>query len=390
MPSVSRPSTAARAPAARSVPEHAIATVSAWFTSAFALSTTTGGRSSTRSPATKAPSVTASGIRVIGHLGAVRDDSATGRHRLVRPQKRAHLVDRLLEQVLRLSPGKYRRLGLRRERGNVHGRLIGVRRRVVRHHEEWRLAGSDELPRHAVHEVRAYAIEAVQIGFDALRGDLRPSGPQLGAPDIAPGVVHDVGILRPMPDRLAQHGGHDAVGGSLDELQPERSPDAVAHVEELLHAEVVHQPPLVVREGAPGVAGGNRPRGFAAVRIALIHRDAAEVALERFHRVEDRGGPVAHAGVQAPAGSDEQREARASHLVADAEVTLLIERHGGLLRHLTRCPSCGRTTATRGGDARLALVVYDDGPLDARGDYRLTAKTQITPPCGTSVLEPRR
>src|SRR5205814_5677000 len=29
------------------------------------------------------------------------------------------------------------------------------------------------------------------------------------------------------------------------------------------------------------------------------------------------------------------------------------------------------------------------GPLDARGDYRLTAKTQITPPCGTSVLEPR-
>src|SRR5439155_19580534 len=29
------------------------------------------------------------------------------------------------------------------------------------------------------------------------------------------------------------------------------------------------------------------------------------------------------------------------------------------------------------------------GPLDARADYRLTAKTQITPPCGTSVLEPR-
>src|SRR2546427_8984640 len=34
--------------------------------------------------------------------------SPTWRHRLVRPQEGAHLVDRLLEQVLRLSPRKYR------------------------------------------------------------------------------------------------------------------------------------------------------------------------------------------------------------------------------------------------------------------------------------------
>src|SRR5438094_10417637 len=81
--------------------------------------------------------------------------SPTWRHRLVRPQEGAHLVDRLLEQVLRLSPRKYRRLRSRRERGNVHGRLIGVRRRVVRRNEERRLAGPDELTRHAVHEVRA-------------------------------------------------------------------------------------------------------------------------------------------------------------------------------------------------------------------------------------------
>jgi hypothetical protein len=37
-----------------------------------------------------------------------------------------------------------------------------------------------------------------------------------------------------MPDRLAQHGGHHPVGGLLDELEPETSADAVAHVEELL------------------------------------------------------------------------------------------------------------------------------------------------------------
>src|SRR5438876_2943316 len=109
-----------------------------------------------------------------------------------------------------------------------------------------------------------------------------------------------------MSDRLAQHGGHDAIGSPLDQLEAEASPDAVAHVEELLRAEVIHQPKLVVREGAPGVAGGNRPRGLAAVRVALIHRDAAEVILERFHRVEYRGGPVAHAGVQAADGSGEK------------------------------------------------------------------------------------
>src|SRR5436309_16104324 len=127
-----------------------------------------------------------------------------------------------------------------------------------------------------------------------------------------------------MPDWLAQYRGHDALGGPLDELEPERSADAVAHVEELLHAEVVHQPQLVVREDAPGVAGRNRSRGLAAVRIALIHRDAAEVALEHFHRVEHRGRPVAHAGVQAPAGGDAQWEARANHLVAHADVSLLL------------------------------------------------------------------
>src|SRR5262249_39779484 len=94
------------------------------------------------------------------------------------------------------------------------------------------------------------------------------------------------------------------------------------------------QPQLVVREATPRVADGNRPRGLAAVRVALVHRDAAEVVLERFHRVEHRGRPVAHARVQAPTGRDEQREARADHLVADPNITFFVERHGGLLRHL--------------------------------------------------------
>src|SRR5262245_30375368 len=65
--------------------------------------------------------------------------------RLVRSQEGAHLVDCLLQQLLGLSPWKYRRLGLRRQRGYVDGRLIGMRRRVIRHHEERRLARSHEL-----------------------------------------------------------------------------------------------------------------------------------------------------------------------------------------------------------------------------------------------------
>src|SRR6185369_9176584 len=166
--------------------------------------------------------------------------------------------------------------------------------------------------------------------------------------------------------------GHDALRGPLDELEPERSADAVAHVEELLRADVVHQPQLVVREGAPGVAGGNRSRGLAAVRIALIHRDAAEIALERFHRVEHRGGPVAHARVQSPAGSDEQWEARANHLVANADVTLFIERHGSLLRHLVRCPSSGGTSVYDGQSANAGMT--------SRAKRRRLSRPRAPPP----------
>src|SRR5437899_9439925 len=49
----------------------------------------------------------------------------------------------------------------------------------------------------------------------------------------------------------------------------------IAHKEELADAEVVHQAQLVVGEGAPGVLDRDRPRGFSAVRVALVHRDAA-------------------------------------------------------------------------------------------------------------------
>jgi hypothetical protein len=120
------------------------------------------------------------------------------------------------------------------------------------------------------------------------------------------------------------------VGGPLHELEGKGATDAVAHEKELPDAEVVHQPELVLREGTPGVVDRDRPTRLAAVGVALIHRDAAKVVLERFHGVEHSGGPIADAGVQAPTGGDQQWEAGAGLLVADADVALVVKRHGSL------------------------------------------------------------
>src|SRR5215510_337746 len=46
----------------------------------------------------------------------------------------------------------------------------------------------------------------------------------------------------------------------------------------------------------------DRAARFAAVGVALVHRDAAEVRRERLHHVDHRGRPGADAGVQAPPG----------------------------------------------------------------------------------------
>ena len=133
-----------------------------------------------------------------------------------------------------------------------------------------------------------------------------------------------------MPDRLAEDGSHNAVGCPLYQLEGKRAPDAVAHEEELPDAEVIHEPELVVGEGAPGVVDRDRAAGLAAVGVALIHRDAAEVVRELLHRVDHRGRPVADAGVQAPTGGDQQREAGAGFLIANADVALFVKRHGSL------------------------------------------------------------
>ena len=51
-------------------------------------------------------------------------------------------------------------------------------------------------------------------------------GEQRGSPDILAGFVHDIRVLRPVPDRLAEYAGHDAVRRPLHQLQGERAADA--------------------------------------------------------------------------------------------------------------------------------------------------------------------
>ena len=61
-----------------------------------------------------------------------------------------------------------------------------------------------------------------------------------------------------MPNRLYQYTGHDAIRRSLHQLQREAAADAVAHEEELLDAEMVHQPKLIVGESTPGIIDRDR------------------------------------------------------------------------------------------------------------------------------------
>src|ERR1700730_14735993 len=73
---------------------------------------------------------------------------------------------------------------------------------------------------------------------------------------------------------------------------------------------------------------GHRPgsaRGLAAGSVALVHGDAAEVALELIPRIDDRCHPIADARVQPAARGDQQRKAGADVLVTEADVAFFVE-----------------------------------------------------------------
>ena len=98
-----------------------------------------------------------------------------------------------------------------------------------------------------------------------------------------------------MPDRLAEHTGHNTARGVLHELEHEGAADAAAEHHEFTYAEMIHKPQLIRGECAPWICRVQRTTGFALVGIPLVHGDDVVVVLEGIEEVVDGGLPVPHA-----------------------------------------------------------------------------------------------
>ena len=202
--------------------------------------------------------------------GAVdwRPEKIVRLRRQVPLQEGARAVDGAGLQLRRILPGKHRDLGARRKRGDVDRNLERMRRHVVGQHQHRRLARLREVARHAVHEIGTHAVQAVQVFLDRFHRDIGPALAELLGPNVAPGVEHVVRLLRPVPDRLAQQRGDDALRRALHQLHRERAADAIAEEKELADAEMVHQAELIVGERAPGVINRHGPVDLRPWRYA--------------------------------------------------------------------------------------------------------------------------
>src|SRR5215472_7193351 len=169
--------------------------------------------------------------------------------------------------------------------------------------------------------------------------------------------VHNGWVFRPMADALAKDCGDDAVGRPLHQLSGKAAADAVAHIEELVDPEVVHQPKLIVGKRIPRVIDWHWATGVSAIGIALVHRDAAEVVLERLHRVEHRSRPIADPRVQPATRGHQKREAGARLLIADADIAFLIEWHGSSSSASSGSPPTMRSQEPQGLARRRSLWV---------------------------------
>ena len=180
-------------------------------------------------------------------------------------------------------------LRVRREMHGFHRDGIGVRRHVVRQHQDRRLAAAHEIARHGVDEVGAGPVHVGQEGIDHRHRDVGPAGAQLRTPALHVVVVGEGGHLRAVAAGLRRHRRDDAVAGALQQVPDERAADAEAEHHEFPDAEVIHQAELIVGIGVPRPVGLERTRGLAALGVAQIRRDHAELVLELVERVERVG-----------------------------------------------------------------------------------------------------
>ena len=139
-----------------------------------------------------------------------------------------------------------------------------------------------------------------------------------------------------MPDRLAQDRRDDALRCALHQLHPERAADAVAEEKELVGCRGGPSRRADRPRTRPGIVDRDRTGGPAAGRVALVHGDHAEVALNSSGMLITARAQPSDGRVQPAAGRRQQREARADLGVADADTALLegadLERRPAILQ----------------------------------------------------------
>ena len=217
----------------------------------------------------------------------------------MRPEERADLAHRQGNPLLGLLPRKHAHFGLRREHRGLHGDGVRMRRDIVRQDQHGRLAVAHEIARHGEDEVGIGAVHLGQEFVDHLHRDLGPAlGGQRRAPALHVVVVEKVAHLRTRTAGLRQHGRDDSIRRPLQQVPDEGAADAEAQHHELVDAQMIHQPELVVGVGIPRPVDLERTGGLAAIGVAQVRRDAAVLPLELLDRVERRVVPFRPAIVE--------------------------------------------------------------------------------------------
>src|SRR5262245_4365912 len=260
------------------------------------------------------------------------DESSAPRGGLVGLEEGPRMLDHLADRVLGLLPRIDRRLGVGREAHDLHRHRVGMRRNVVRQHQDRGATAPHEIARHREDEVGGRAVHLGQEPLDHGHRDVGALRAERRAPVRGVVVPEEVGLLRPMATRLAHHRGHPAVGRALEQLPDERAPDAVTEHEELVDAEVVHEAELIVGVGVPGPIDLERAGRLPGERVAQVHGDAAEVVLELLHCVEGGSArPPADGRIEPAARDQQQRKPGADLFIVDAHGAAIVERHRPLL-----------------------------------------------------------
>ena len=142
-------------------------------------------------------------------------------------------------------------------------------------------------------------------------------------------LVEEVRHFRPETAGLHQGRRDDAVRGPPQQVVDHRPADTEANNPALFDAQVVQQPKLVVGVSIPGAVYLQWPGGLAAVGIAKVCGDNAEVVPVGIHGVEGhRRIQRGNAGIESAARNDHQWKSRTGFFVVDTGGASFVERHG--------------------------------------------------------------